>query len=206
MKRIILVGSLQIVALVFLIVEIYFPSLWFGVITLSVWVICFFGWLFIMYAVLNERRIKIFKKKIEELDAEEEKYRSLLIFYRYIEEKETDLDLVKEALQHVYFLPRKICLHPEKANRKKLYDALIAYYLTLSKKKVAVGFFWDYNSNYFTWKLIALTFAIGLTGILILITCYHAIPGPDDVLYTALYFVFGALLVPFLSKFFGHFI
>lgn len=196
----------SITALVLLIVDILMPSFLFSAITFIFWLITLIGWGYISLYLINRKRRQIFSQKISRLHRSNEKLVNLFVLLDYIEGREQDLAVVRTALMGIYFSPNSMRKHPEKAKKRDLYNLLIEYYLTLTRDKYTDSFFWDYNINFFTWKCIGLTSLIGGLGIFILLICQHTIPNPNEVLYTALYFVFGALLIPLLAKFFGHFI
>lgn len=201
---IIIAIAMSVVAFVLLILDIIYASFGLTVFTITFWTVAIIGWTFISYYLINHKRRKIFSYKIEKLDRGNEKLENLFVLLDYIEGRETNLDVVKVSLQGIYFSPTSMRKHPEKAKKKELYNLLIEYYLTLTKDKYKDSFIWDYNINFFTWRCIGVTSVIGLLGISILMICYNFIPNPNDVLYTALYFAFGGLLIPLLAKFFGH--
>ncbi|MDE5868551.1 MAG: hypothetical protein K2H02_06355 [Anaeroplasmataceae bacterium] len=156
--------------------------------------------------MLDRKRVDYFSKAMAKVDRKNPKYEALFIIYDYLNDEENNLKVVQDAMEEVYFFPTKVIKNPEKVKKKQLYNLLIEYYLSLSLKKLKVTFLWDYNNSFFTWKTIFISTFIGVAGIIGLLIAYHFIPDPNDVLYTSLYFVFGALLLPFIAKFFDHFI
>ncbi|MDE7263412.1 MAG: hypothetical protein K2N64_01945 [Anaeroplasmataceae bacterium] len=196
----------SITAFVLLIVDIIMPSFLFSAITFIFWLVTLIVWLYISLYLINRKRREIFSKKISSLDRSNEKLENLFVLLDYIEGREQDVDIVSKALMGIYFSPAYMRKNPEKAKKRDLYNLLIEYYLTLTRDKYTDSFIWDYNINFFTWRCIGVTSLVGGLGIFILLICQNTIPNPNDVLYTALYFVFGGLLVPLLAKFFGHFI
>lgn len=201
-----IVCILTFVGIVLLVFDLIFPKLLLTIITMIVLVLAVFGWFFLLYSYLSKKRQHIFFQKIELLDRHNSKYKNLFIIYDYIHQQEENLQIVKKAMEEVFFFSSKVYEHPEKAKKSELCDPMINYYLSLTKDKVKSNFFWDWNTNYFTWRLILVLLTIGIAGITILVLCYHSFPHPDDVIYTSLYFLFGAMVVPFLAKFFGHII
>lgn len=195
---------LSIATLSILVVDIIIPSTELSYATFISFAVTLIGWMFISYYLINRKRRIIFIKKISALDRSNEKLENLFVLLDFIEGRETNLDVVKASLNGIYFSASSMRKKPEKAKKKELYNLLIEYYLTLTRDKYEDSFIWDYNINFFTWRFIGITSAIGLAGISILLICYHSVPGPNEVLYTALYFVFGGLLVPLIAKFFGH--
>ncbi len=203
---IIIFSILSTFSIALLITDILIPSPNLTMFTVLSFAVTIIGWMFISYHLLNKKRRFLFLQKIEHLDRSNEKLNNLFVLLDFIEGNETNLEVVKSALNGIYFSPSSMRKHPEKAKKKELYNLLIEYYLTLTKDKYKDNFVWDYNINFFTWRCIGLTSTIGLIGIGILSLCYNYIPHPNDVLYTALYFFFGTLLVPLIAKFFGHII
>lgn len=197
---------LSVAALVLLLVDIIIPSSILSSITLILWIVVLIGWVFISLYLINQKRREIFLQKIEKLDRSNEKLINLFVLLDYIEGRETNIDIVKVSLNGIYFSPSSMRKHPEKAKKKELYNLLIEYYLTLTRDKYTDSFVWDYNLNFFTWRFIGIIGATGILGIAILTICYNTIPDPNIVLYTALYFLFGAFIVPLIAKFFGHII
>jgi hypothetical protein len=197
---------LTFIAFVLLVVDIIFTSVPLTIVMISFQAIVFIGWMFTFYYFVNKKRREIFSVKISCLSRGNDKLVNLFVLLDYIEGRETNLEVVKTSLAGIYFCPSSMKRHPEKAKKKELYNLLIEYYLTLTKDKYKDSFIWDYNINFFTWRCIGVTSLIGTIGIFILMICYNSIPSPNDVLYTALYFIFGALLIPLLAKFFGHII
>lgn len=206
MMIIICFGILTGIALVLLICEIISASVPLTIVTITLWAIVIFAWSFIAYHYINLKRKRIFFKKIEKLDRNDPKYSVLFTFFDYVNEEENNIEIISEALEQIYFCPKRAIKHPDKVKRKVLISLLIEYYLSLTNDRYKNSFFWDFNLNFFTWKVIGSTSVIGFMGIGILLICYHMIPNPNDVLYTVFYFIFGACLVPLLAKFFGHFI
>ena len=201
----IIIASISaVVSLILLIVDIVIPSAVLSSVTLILWIITLIGWTYISLYLINRKRRELFSTKIERLDRSNEKLTNLFVLLDYIEGKEQDLEVVKASLHGIYFSPSSMRKNPAKAKKKELYNLLIEYYLTLTQDKYKDSFVWDYNINFFTWRFIAITSAVGLSGIGILTICYNMISNPNDVLYFALYFIFGALIVPLLAKFFGH--
>lgn len=203
---IILAIILIVISLILLNLNIVFPSIDLTICTVISFALTIIAWLIISYTLLNRKRRAIFLEKFEKLDRSKEELENFFVLLDFVEGKETDLTLVKASLNAIYFSPSSMRKHPEKAKKKDIFNLLIEYYLTLTKDKCKNNFIWDYNMNFFTWRWIGLTSCIGALGIGILSLCYNLIPNPNDVLYTALYFFFGALLVPLIAKFFGHFI
>ena len=206
MVTIIIFGILTGIALVLLICEIIAASVPLTIITILIWAVVIFAWSFIMNHYINLKRKKIFFDKIEKLDRTDPRYSVLFTFFDYVNEEENNIEVISEALEQIYFCPKKAIKHPEKVKRKELISLLIEYYLSLTNDRYKNNFFWDFNLNFFTWKVIGTTSIVGIIGISILLICYHTIPNPNDVLYTVFYFMFGACMVPLLAKFFGHFI
>lgn len=194
----------SITALILLIIDIIIPSAVLSSVTLIFWIVVLIGWVFIFFHFINQKRREIFSGKIEKLDRSNEKLSNLFVLLDYIEGRETDLEIVKISLNGIYFSPASMRKHPEKAKKKELYNLLIEYYLTLTRDKYTDSFVWDFNLNFFTWRFIGITSATGLLGILILTICYNTIPNPNNILYTAFYFLFGSFIVPLLANFFGH--
>lgn len=206
MVSIILNSILTILASSILIWAIVSPNLILIISAISLWVLVCIGWCFIFYHLLSKKRRRIFTDKILKLDRKNPIYSTLFVFFDYINHEENNLEIVKKALEKIYFCPRRVIRHPEKVRKNELFSILIEYYLSLTNDKVKNKFFWDFNINFFTWRYICVTSLIGAIGIVSLVLCYHNIPHPNDVVYTALYFVFGGFLLPLLAKFFGHFI
>lgn len=202
----ILVILMSIAAIVMLIIDAINMSFLLTTLTIICGVLAFFGWCAIVHNHLNRKRTFIFFKKIMFLDRTDPKYQILFIIYDYVCGEENNLEVVKAALESVYFFPKRITRNPEKAKKKVIISNLIEYYLTLTHDDLDVSFVWDYNKNFFTWKIIGIMTLIGLVGTTILSICYQYVPNPNDVLYTALYFVFAPLFLPLIAKFFGHFI
>nr|MDE6656919.1 hypothetical protein [Anaeroplasmataceae bacterium] len=203
---IILAIIFTIATLVLLVVDIFIPSSELSAALFIVFVITLIGWMYIFYFLINQRRRELFSKKISNLDRANEKLENLFVLLDYIEGRETNLDVVKVSLNGIYFSPSSMRKHPEKAKKKELYNLLIEYYLTLTRDKYTDSFVWDFNINFFTWRLIGITSCIGTIGISILMICHTYIPYPNEVLYVALYVVFGSLFIPLIAKFFGHII
>ncbi|MDE6414277.1 MAG: hypothetical protein K2K48_02595 [Anaeroplasmataceae bacterium] len=206
LTAIILAIVLSVATLVMLIVDIIIPSPELSTAILIVFVITLIGWMYISYFLINQKRRELFSKKISQLDRSNEKLENLFVLLDYIEGRETNLDVVKVSLNGIYFSPSSMRKHPEKAKKKELYNLLIEYYLTLTRDKYTESIVWDYNINFFTWRCIGITSCVGMIGISILMICHSYIPHPNEVLYVALYVVFGSLFVPLIAKFFGHFI
>lgn len=198
--------TITAIALGLFITEFFIPSVVLTIfLCVAIW-LAFFGWVYLGYMMISRKRLFLFSKAILELDRTNSKYETLFILYDFIHDEENNLDVVRNAMEQVYFFPKKVIRHPEKVKKKKLYSLLIEYYLSLSIGHLQVSFFWDYDKNFFTWKWIAILLLIGATGIVGLVLFYHFIPNPNDVLYTCLYFFFGAFTLPFIAKIFGHFI
>lgn len=206
MKKVIAVSTINITAFVLLIIEIFVKDMTMGVITFLLWLLSLFGWLYLLYAKLSQIRIERFSEKIEALDRTDLKYVGLLAMYDYLKGNSVDPTFLQEQMKKVYFFTKKEYSFPEKIKKLDFYDKVIYYYLTLTHDAIPNSFFWDWNENYYTWRFIFLTFVSGVAGIALSVVCYHYIPHPNDVLYTALYFIFGALLIPGIAKFFGHFL
>ncbi len=206
MVSVILNIIITVLACIVLVWTIVSPNILIAIIAISLWVLASIGWCFIFYYLLSKKRRKIFTEKILKLDRTNPIYSTLFVFFDYINQEENNLDIVRKALEKIYFCPRRVIRHPEKVRKNELFSILIEYYLSLTNDKVKNKFFWDFNINFFTWRFIFLTSFIGTLGIVSLVLCYHNIPHPNDVIYTALYFVFGGFLLPLLAKFFGHFI
>ncbi len=166
----------------------------------------FFGWIYYFYSHVHRKRLFLFSQKLLVLDRKKPKYRTLFILYDYIQGEENNIEVVKKAMEGVYFFPKRVTNHLKRVRRKELYHLLIEYYLSLNISKLKVSFVWNYNINFFTWKMIGITTLIGALGIAGLMICQHQIANPNDVLFTSLYFVFGAFCLPFIAKLFGHFI
>lgn len=206
MKKIIFNSFITLIALILLIVNILIPSAMLTTFTFFCWILAFIAWFYIFFTSMSSKRRHIFKVKMQNLNREDKKMKLLFTIYDYIEGEENNIELVQEVMEHIYFFPKKMYTNPEKVKKEVLFDTLIDYYLSLTHDRVKNGFFWDWNLNYFTWKWIGITFLISITGIITLTVFYHMVSAPDDVLFTALYFIFGVFLVPSLSKFFGHYI
>ncbi|MCM1130508.1 MAG: hypothetical protein NC087_04015 [Anaeroplasma bactoclasticum] len=203
---IIIVIIMTITTLVMFIVDVFLFSIELSVALTIVFAITLIGWMYISYFLINRKRRELFSKKISHLDRSNEKLENLFVLLDYIEGRETNLAVVKASLNGIYFSPSSMRRHPEKAKKKELYNLLIEYYLTLTRDKYTDSFVWDYNINFFTWRFIGIASCVGLIGIGILMICHSSIPHPNEVLYTSFYIIFGAMLVPLLAKFFGHFI
>lgn len=204
---------LPIVAIIFLIIticllifDIFFTSALLTIFLCISAVCAFFSLIYFFRTMLDRKRVFYFSKAMAKVDRKNPKYETLFIIYDYLNDEENNLKVVQNAMEEVYFFPTKVIKNPEKVKKKQLYNLLIEYYLSLSLKKLKVTFLWDYNNSFFTWKTIFISTFIGIAGIVGLLISYHFIPEPNDVLYTSLYFVFGALLLPFIAKFFDHFI
>ena len=204
---------LPIVAIIFLIIticlliiDIFFTSALLTIFLCISAVCAFFSLIYFFRTMLDRKRVDYFSKAMAKVDRKNPKYEALFIIYDYLNDEENNLKVVQDAMEEVYFFPTKVIKNPEKVKKKQLYNLLIEYYLSLSLKKLKVTFLWDYNNSFFTWKTIFISTFIGVAGIIGLLIAYHFIPDPNDVLYTSLYFVFGALLLPFIAKFFDHFI
>lgn len=206
MVRIIVNCIILVFAIVFSIFNIITPNLTFIFITVISWIIAISLWFLYIYSYLALKRERLFKERMDKLDRTQKKYQKLFIIYDFINGEEYNLEVVKSAMKDVYFYPSLIISHPEKANKKSLIAYLIEYYLSLGEERLERNFFWNYNENYFTWGIITVFTIIGTGGIITLSICYNTIPNPNIVLYTTLYFLFGAFEIPLLAKFFGHFI
>lgn len=202
----ILVLILTVIAIVLLIVDAIVIQFLLTVFTIIFGVLAFFGWCIIVHNIINNHRTFMFVKKIMFLDRSNPKYYGLFTIFDYITGEENNLEVVKAVMDNVYLFPKRLAKHPEKAKKKEMMSYLIEYYFTLTHDQLKVDFVWDYNKNFFTWKFIFIITLLGVTGIITLYLCYNYIANPNDVLYTALYFVFGAFLLPLIAKFFGHFI
>ncbi len=203
---IILAVILSLLAFTSLVINIIIPSIDLTMYTVIFFAVTIIGWLFISYTLLNKRRRTLFLEKFNKLDRNNDKLHNFFILLDFIEDKEVDMTVVKAALNGIYFSPSSMRKRPEKAKKKELFNLLIEYYLTFTNDKCKNNFIWDFNMNFFTWRWIGLTSCIGIVGIGILSLCYNFVPHPNDVLYTALYFFFGAMIVPLIAKFFGHII
>lgn len=198
--------TVTIIAFGLFVTEFFIPSVILTIfLCICLW-IAFFGWIYLGYMMISRKRLFLFSKAILVLDRKNPKYETLFILYDFLHHDENNIEVVRNAMEQVYFFPKKVIKHPEKVKRKKLYNLLIEYYLSLSVGRFGVSFFWDYDRNFFTWKWIGLLLFIGVAGITGLVLAYHFIPDPNDVLYTSLYFFFGAFTLPFIAKIFGHFI
>lgn len=204
---------LPIVAIIFLIIticlliiDIFFTSALLTIFLCISAVCAFFTLIYFFRTMLDRKRVYYFSEAMAKVDRKNPKYEALFIIYDYLNDEENNLKVVQDAMEEVYFFPTKVIKNPEKVKKKQLYNLLIEYYLSLSLKKLKVTFLWDYNNSFFTWKTIFISTFIGIAGIVGLLIAYHFIPDPNDVLYTSLYFIFGALLLPFIAKFFDHFI
>ncbi len=202
----ILVLILTVIAIVLLIVDAIFMQFFLTILTIIFGVSAFFGWVFIAQNIINKNRTFMFVKKMMSLDRNNPKYYGLFTIFDYITGEENNLEVVKAVMENVYLFPKRLAKHPEKAKKKEMTNYLIEYYFTLTNDQLKVNFIWDYNKNFFTWKFISITTLVGVAGIITLYLCYNYIANPNDVLYTALYFLFGGFLLPLIAKFFGHFI
>ncbi len=166
----------------------------------------FFSWIFFAYSQVTRKRLFLFSKAMLELNRQNPKYETLFTIYDFIREEENNLEVVKDAMKQVYFFNDRVIKNPTKVKKKQLYNCLIEYYLSLSTRRLKVTFFWDYNKNYFTWKLIGITSFIGLSGIFGAILAHHYVASPNEILYFSLYFLFGIFMIPLIAKLFDHFI
>lgn len=202
---VIIMICLTIIMLVLFILDVIYSSVPFTIFLCITAFFVFFGWVGVGYFYISRKRLLLFTQKISSLDRLNPKYQTLFVLYEYVYGDENNLEVVKKAMNEVYFFPKRMTKHPEKIRKKTMLNYLVEYYLSLNISKLKVTFIWDYNKNFFTWKWIGLITLIGVMGIGTLIFCQHSIPNGNDVIYTSLYFLFGALTLPFIAKLFGHF-
>lgn len=198
-----IISILWIVLLVLDTVQSFFLLTFFVVLTA---VMAFFTWCIVGYNFILRKRTYMIVKRVSELDRKDSKYQNLFIIFDFITGEENNLTVVKNAMQQVYFFPKRITKNPVKVKKRVLLGYLIEYYITLCHEPLDTNFFWDYNKNFFTWKFIGVTTFIGTVGILTLYFCHVYVPNPNAIIYTSLYFVFGAFLLPLLAKIFGNII
>lgn len=206
LKKLVINMFVNAIGIVLLIMVIIKPRFILSALAFVLVLISIIGWVFIFLSHINNRRRSIFIEKINKLDRNNAKYHYLFIIFDYLNGKDEDIDVLRSALQNVYFFPSRVIRNPQKVKNKEMFWILVEYYLSLTNDKAKNGFLWDYNINFFTWRFILFSSLISVIGITTLVLCYEFIPQPNNFLYTSLYFFFGIFIIPLLAKFFGYII
>ena len=204
LKRIIFSIIITIVSVILLIIDLFFKEYHLTLVTAFLSLFCIILWYYTLHKWCNKKRLEIFISKIEKIDRFNDKYKTMFIIYDYINGNENNMDVVTNALKEVYFYSKYMIKFPLKFKRKAYYNGLIEYYLSITKDSLGSSFIFDYNKNYFTWKIVSILLLFGATGIAVLMYVNNSIVENLSILNTFLYVIFGLSIIPFIVKVYDH--